>query len=130
MDSPLSLRVLLADDNPDTLLTLSVWLKQDGHIVRTVHDGRHVMSAVREFQPNVCILDIQMPGASGFAIADQMREMYGSLRPFMIAISGRYYEARDRLSAMGVGFDHFLEKPADPRELSYLLGGVSQRLAA
>jgi PleD family two-component response regulator len=99
MDSPLSLRVLLADDNPDTLLTLSVWLEQDGHIVRTVHDGGHVMPAVREFRPNVCILDIQMPGASG-------------------------------LGAMGVGFDHFLEKPADPRELSHLLGGVSQRLAA
>jgi len=47
----------------------------------------------------------------------------------MIAISGKWYRPADRLVALGVGFDHFLEKPADPRELSYILFDVGRRRA-
>jgi DNA-binding response OmpR family regulator len=126
----MSLRILIADDNTDTLLTLRLLLEADGHEVRTLESGSAVVRAVAEFEPNVCILDIEMPGASGHAIAAELRGIYRSARPFMIAISGRWYSASDRLVAMGAGFDHFLEKPADPRELAHLLDAVSQRLAA
>jgi DNA-binding response OmpR family regulator len=125
----MSLRILVADDNTDTLLTLRMLLEEDGHQVRTFDNGGAVVPAVAEFGPNVCILDIEMPGASGHAIAAELRGIYKSERPFMIAISGRWYSPSDRLVAMGVGFDHFLEKPADPRELAHLLDGVSQRMA-
>lgn len=126
----LPLRILIADDSPDTLLTLQTLLEDDGHIVRTLPNGRDVVRIVRDFQPNVCILDIEMPGTSGHAIAAELRGIYGAARPFMIAISGKWYRPADRLTALGAGFDHFLEKPADPRELSYILFDVSRRLAA
>jgi DNA-binding response OmpR family regulator len=126
----MSLRILVADDNPDTVLTLRMLLEQDGHEVRAFSKGSAVVPAVREFQPNVCILDIEMPGANGHAIAAELRGIYKTLRPFMIAISGKWYSAQDRLVALNAGFDHFLEKPADPREVAYILDGVSRRLAA
>jgi len=126
----MSLRILIADENADTLLTMRMLLEEDGHRVRTLDNGSAVVPAVEEFEPHVCILDIEMPGASGHAIAAELRGIYKSERPFMIAISGKWYSASDRLVAMGAGFDHFLEKPADPRELAHLLDGVSQRMAA
>ena len=126
----MSLRILIADDNADTLLTLRMLLEDDGHQVRALDNGAAVVPTVAEFEPNVCILDIEMPGTSGHVIAAELRGIYKSERPFMIAISGKWYSPSDRLVAMGAGFDHFLEKPADPRELSHLLDGVSERVAA
>ncbi|HEX9434234.1 MAG TPA: response regulator [Burkholderiales bacterium] len=125
------LHIVVADDNADTLLTLRLLLEDDGHVVRALASGEGVVDAVRQFKPDVCVLDIEMPGASGYAIAGEIRSIYGSLRPLMIAISGKWYRGSDRLLAMSCGFDHFLEKPADPRQLCRLLEDMRQsRVAA
>src|SRR5882672_1411168 len=124
-----ALRVLIVDDNADALLTLRMWLEADGHVVRTVSTAARVLRRVREFQPDVCILDIHLPSGNGFAIGRELKTIYGGRRPFQIAISGKFYSAADRLVALDAGFDHFFEKPADPRELSHLLRGVSRRRA-
>ena len=129
-EPPISLRILIADDNPDTLLTLRMWLEADGHIVRTVNRAVHVLRRVKEFQPDVCVLDLHMPSGNGFAIGKELKAIYGGARPFQIAITGRFRTAGDRLVALDAGFDHFFEKPADPRELSRLLHDVARRRAA
>ena len=59
------LSILVADDEPDTVATLSAILTDDGYIVHTVYRGDHVAEAVRRYKPDVCILDIVMPGQSG-----------------------------------------------------------------
>jgi DNA-binding response OmpR family regulator len=122
-----SLRILIVDDNADTLLTLGAWLKADGHVVRTLANGALAIEAVSEFEPDMCILDIQMPGANGLVIGRELQEAYGAARPFLIAISGKFFSAADRLVALKCGFDHFLEKPADPRELSSLVNALGRR---
>ena len=127
MDGVRSLRILIVDDNQDTLLTLGAWLKADGHVIRTLANGTRAIEAVSEFEPDVCILDIQMPGANGFVIGRELAETYGAARPFLIAISGKFFSAADRLVALKCGFDHFLEKPADPRELSNVVNEVARR---
>jgi DNA-binding response OmpR family regulator len=124
------LRILVADDNADTLLTLRMWLEADGHVVDTLPSGARVVETVRERHPDVCVLDIAMPSANGFKIAKDLKQLYGALRPFLIAISGKFYSAADRLVALDSGFDHFLEKPADPRELSRVLEEIERRRAA
>ncbi len=98
------LHIVVADDNADTLLTLRLLLEDDGHVVRALASGEGVVDAVRQFKPDVCVLDIEMPGASGYAIAGEIRSIYGS--------------------------DHFLEKPADPRQLCRLLEDMRQSRAA
>ena len=124
------LRILVADDSLDTVMTLRMLLEDDGHMVHTLTSGAGVVAAVGELKPNVCIVDIHMPGATGYEVGSELKRRYGSARPYMIAISGKSYRASDMLTAKQMGFDHFFEKPADPRQLARLLAEVQQRLAA
>ena len=115
------LSILLADDEPDTLRMLALILEDEGHVVQTVNHGALVREAVRRFNPDVCILDIQMPGASGYAVARDLTDSLGEQAPLLIAISGMWTSQTDRQLAKTVGFAHFLRKPADPAELITIL---------
>jgi len=112
-----ALRILIADDEQDTLVTLAAILKEEGHDVRTLSEGSSVRDLVRGFDPDVCILDIEMPGKDGFILARELREMRTEERPMLIAISGVWVRPSDRFLAIMVGFDHFFQKPADPAAL-------------
>ncbi len=124
-----ALRIIVADDNADQVLTLAALLEDAGHVVRTFRTGAGLLEAIEQFQADVCILDIEMPMHSGYAVAGQLKSRYGSVRPFLVAISGKWYRAADQLLAKSCGFDEFLEKPADARQLMFILAGVRQRLA-
>jgi DNA-binding response OmpR family regulator len=111
------LRILLADDDPDTLATLEAILTEEGHDVRALRDGSSVRELVRGFDPDVCILDIEMPGKDGFILARELRDVRIEDRPMLVAISGVWIRPSDRFLAIMVGFDHFFQKPADPAAL-------------
>jgi DNA-binding response OmpR family regulator len=111
------LRILLADDDQDTLVTLEAILREEGHAVRTLKEGSSVRELVRGFDPDVCILDIEMPGKDGFILARELRETRIEDRPMLVAISGVWIRPSDRFLAIMVGFDHFFQKPADPHAL-------------
>ena len=115
------MKILIADDNADTLLTLSALLADEGHEVRTLNDGSDVIELVRGFDPDVCILDIEMPGKDGFILARELRDRRVGERPMLIAMSGVWVRPSDRFLAIMVGFDHFFQKPADPKELIAVL---------
>ena len=115
------LRVLLADDNPDTVLTLATLLAEEGHEVRTLGSGSNVAELACSFGPDVCILDIEMPGKDGYALARMLRDKRSGERPMLIGISGVWVSPSDRFLALMVGFDHFFQKPADPSELIAVL---------
>jgi len=116
-----NLRVLVADDEPDTVLTLIELLREAGHEAQGVHDGTDVMPAVREFDPDVVLLDISMPGMSGWDVARKVRQVCGQERPLLIAISGVYKEAADQILGKMAGFNYYLAKPYDPSVLIALL---------
>jgi CheY-like chemotaxis protein len=127
-DTNRALRVLVADDDADTVQTLTALLELEGHVVRAVHTGADVLPAVPTFRPDAIILDISIPGLSGYAVAQAVRHSFTELRrPLMIAISGMWKQAGDRLVAQQVGFDHYLVKPCDPREVIQLLDKLSKR---
>ena len=121
--SAMPLRVVVADDNPDTVLSLRLLLEEDGHTVRGVESGYQALRAVRDFGADVVLLDIGMPGMSGFAVAHTLRERYGSAKPLLIAITGRNAGA-DRSLARSMGFDHYAAKPYDPDAVLALLASV------
>ena len=114
-------RVLIADDNKDTVLTLENILGDEGYAVRGLPDGSDVLRLLRDFDPDICILDIEMPGENGFALARQLRSLRDGERPMLIAISGVWIRPSDRMLAIMVGFDHFFQKPAEPGELLKVL---------
>jgi DNA-binding response OmpR family regulator len=120
-----ALRVIVADDDRDILDTLSQVLRSAGHTVHPIHTGRDVLPAVRIVRPEAIILDLAVPGMSGYAVAQEIRHSFVDVRrPVMIAISGMWTGKSDRLIAQQVGFDHYLAKPFDPQELLRLLAAV------
>jgi DNA-binding response OmpR family regulator len=110
------LRVLVADDDHDLVLSLMLLLRDEGHEVLGVYHGGDVVETVGDFAPDVLLLDIGLPQKSGYEIVHTLRERYGSARTVIVAITGRRLPADRRLSEM-VGFDHHFIKPVEPKEL-------------
>ncbi|MCA1849533.1 MAG: response regulator, partial [Acidobacteria bacterium] len=88
--APRSLRIVVADDDHDCVLSLMMLLRDEGHEVRGIHTGRNVMGVVLDFDPDVVILDIHMPDQSGWEAARTIRNRRGRERPMLIGISGEY----------------------------------------
>jgi two-component system, OmpR family, response regulator len=116
-----SLRILIADDERDTVLTLRMILTDEGHDVQGVYSGSGVLPLLREFDPDVLLLDIALPGKSGFDLAQEIRKRPRGQRVLIIGISGRYKLPSDKILADLTGFDHYLVKPFDPAALLALL---------
>lgn len=117
-----ALRILVADDERDTVNMLAAILRDEGHVVYEAYTGKDVLPAVRLYRPDAVIMDIAIPGLSGYAVAQAIRHSFTDVRrPLLIAISGVWNEAPDRLVGEQVGFDHHLMKPCDPAELLRLL---------
>ena len=115
------LRILIVDDDHDTTLTLTALLQEEGYDVKGVHSGAQALTALRDFVPDVMISDLAMPGMSGWQLARHVRRMQPSNRPLLIAISGAYTKAVDRLLSASIGFQHYFTKPCDPNVLLRLL---------
>jgi PAS domain S-box-containing protein len=114
------LRVLLADDNMDAADTLSALLEMSGYRVRTVYSGREALDAASDFAPDVMLLDIGMPGISGYEVARTLRADARFDRTVLVAVTG-WGSRSDRDQALQAGFDHHLTKPIDHRALEPLL---------
>jgi CheY-like chemotaxis protein len=123
---PQQLRILVGDDEKDAVATLLELLRAQGHEVRGVYSGRAVLDMVRDFGPDVVLLDIGMPLVSGYEVARTLRERYASARPLLVAVTGRN-DARDRILAQLAGFDHHVAKPYEPTALLALLASAGAR---
>src|SRR5438094_102023 len=109
--TPRCLRVLIADDEHDTVLTLMQLLRDEGHDTRGVYRGGEVLPALESFDPDVVLLDIAMPDASGWEVARDIRLRYGELRPLLIAISGLYKQSAEQVLGTMAGFNYYIAKP-------------------
>lgn len=123
--APRALRIIVADDDRDTVLSLMMLLREEGHDVRGLHAGKQVLRAVNEFNPDAVVLDIAMPELSGWEVAHAIRTRLGR-RPMLIGISGAYKQSVDKILSEVVGFDHYLLKPYDPNALLALLEPLRQ----
>ena len=120
-----SRKVLVVDDLAASADTLKVLLELEGYVVRIANDGATALTVAQEFEPDVLILDIGLPGMDGFEVARQLRSRPESKNAVLIALTG-YGEAESRLRSQQAGFDHHVVKPAD---IDFLLSIVSQPLA-
>lgn len=104
------LRIMIVDDDRDTVATLRTILADEGHEAWGVYRAGDVALAVEHFDPDVVLLDIGLPDGSGYALAHDIRTKRGP-RPMLIALTGLYKEGPDRSMSKAVGFDHYLTKP-------------------
>jgi DNA-binding response OmpR family regulator len=114
------LRVLVADDERDEVMTLTALIEDEGFEVRGVFRGSEVLEAVRDFGPDIVLLDIGMPDRNGYDLAREINARYGEDRPRLIAVTG-WKKASDKMLAQMAGFDHHVAKPYEPRALLKLL---------
>jgi PAS domain S-box-containing protein len=121
-------RVLLVDDNRDTVHSFARLLKLRGHEVATAYDGLAAIERAREFKPDIFLLDIGLPGLDGYALARRLREEGFADTP-MIAISG-YAQQGDRERAREAGFDRHFSKPINFEALAALLLAETSEIRA
>ena len=120
-DAPL--RVLVVDDNHDAADSLALLLQLNASEVRVAHGGQPALELLRDYHPDVALLDIGMPGMSGYELAARIRRR-PELQPIvLIALTG-WGQDDDRRRSREAGFDHHLVKPVAPRTLQSLLGSL------
>jgi len=121
-----AVRVLLADDNVDAAETMTALLQMYGHSVRTVYSGAEALAAAPAFAPDFMLLDIGMPGMSGYELAQQLRADARNDAAVLVALTG-WGSENDRQLAAQAGFDHHLTKPVDHEALASLLRTAPRR---
>ena len=121
------LRVLLVDDNVDTVLSFSLLLEAHGHHVRTAHDGLEAVQAALDYRPDLVLLDIGLPGLNGYEVAKRLRQDPGLKDVVLVALTG-YGQNADRQAPMEAGFNHHLVKPARLEQLQQILAAVSEKV--
>ncbi len=109
---PSSLKVLVVDDNVDAAEILALLLKTEGHDVRTAYTGPTAVAAAIDYNPNVVLLDIGLPGLDGHQVAKRIRQQPANKETVLVALTG-YGQESDRQQSQAAGFDHHLVKPAD-----------------
>ena len=113
-------RVLVVEDNLDSVHAMAMLIKTMGHEVRFAINGFAALEVAREFRPEFILLDIGLPDLDGYEIARQLKWEPGLKQTRMIAISGRS-EGEMRQRAVDAGCEDLLVKPLDPATLEELL---------
>jgi signal transduction histidine kinase len=112
-------RVLVIDDNAAGARAMQRLVKALGGECRVAHNGETGLADLREYRPDIVILDIGMPGLDGYETCRRIRQEFGSSL-MVVALTG-WGQERDKDRAMQAGFDLHLTKPADPTLLEGLL---------
>jgi len=121
------LRVLVVDDNVDAADSLADLLKASGHDVRTAYTGPTAVVEAIDYNPDVMLLDIGLPGLSGYEVAKRIRQQPAIKNAVLVAMTG-YGQETDRQQSQEAGFDHHLTKPADFGKVKEILATVSKKL--
>jgi DNA-binding response OmpR family regulator len=116
------LRVLIADDDHDAVLTLMTILRHEGYEVRGVYRGNDVLQTAKDFTPDAVLLDITMPGLSGYDVARALRERYE--RGIVLIAVTAWKQSSDKLLAKMAGFNHHFSKPFDVQAIIEVLSTV------
>ena len=128
--APRSLNVLIVDDDVDAAQMLSRLVMVFGHRTRVTFDAWTAERVFEEFNPDVALLDIGLPGKNGYDLAREFRARYGA-GVFLAAITGWGHD-EDRVRAREAGFDVHIVKPAEAvvieRVLACAAGGVACNL--
>jgi CheY-like chemotaxis protein/two-component sensor histidine kinase len=122
-EAAVSKRVLIADDNLDAAESLQLWLQLAGHDVQIAGNGMEALRVAAEFKPDVALLDLGMPGLSGFDVARRIRDSAWGSDMVLVALTG-WGQDEDRKQSAEAGFDHHLTKPIAPEAIESLIAGL------
>ncbi|MFC0218635.1 DNA-binding response OmpR family regulator [Pseudochelatococcus lubricantis] len=112
----MSATVLIADDEPNIVISLEFMMKREGHRVLVARDGAEALEAIRRERPALVLLDATMPVHSGFEVCEAVRAdpAIRDIRILMLTAKGR---ETDMARGLGAGADAYVTKPFSTREL-------------
>jgi CheY-like chemotaxis protein len=119
------LRILIIDDHRDGADSLALVLRMEEHDVRTAQDGPSGLQAATAWSPDVILLDIGLPGMSGYDVAHELRALPETRDSVLIALSGFGGDA-DISRSTEAGFTKHLVKPVDPDQLIQTLRDIGR----
>jgi len=110
-------RILIAEDNPNILISLHFLMEQQGYDTRTVGNGQEALHLAREFQPHLLLLDIMLPLKNGFEVCEAVRASpeLAAMKIIMLSARGRHSEME---KGYALGADAYIIKPFATRELA------------
>jgi DNA-binding response OmpR family regulator len=117
-------RILVVDDEPHITDVVSAYLLRDGHEVSTATDGDEAFELARSARPDLIVLDVGLPGRSGFDVVRDLRAE--GLDSAVVMLTARD-ELIDRVAGLEMGADDYVTKPFEPRELLARIGAVLRR---
>jgi CheY-like chemotaxis protein len=120
-----SLRVLVVDDNREVAVVMAWLARRWGHEPRVAHSGPEALAAAAAFPPDLVLLDISLPGMSGYEVAQWLRGDPATAGAVLVAVTG-YTDDGHRRRLQAAGFDHYFAKPADLAELEGLLRALAR----
>ena len=122
-------RVLVVDDEPDIVALVAYHLAKTGYRVSTAATGPDALTAARDERPALIVLDLMLPGMSGFEVLEQLRATEATQDIAVLMLTARKEEP-DRIQGLSLGADDYLAKPFSPQELVLRVGAILRRLSA
>lgn len=110
-------RILIADDEPNILISLEYLMKREGYAVTVAHDGEEAMVAILRDRPDLVLLDVMMPKKTGFEVCQEVRAhaQVAQTRILMLTAKGR---ETDLAKGLALGADAYLTKPFSTHDLA------------
>jgi two-component system alkaline phosphatase synthesis response regulator PhoP len=109
--------VLIADDEPNILISLEFLMKREGHQVLLARDGEEALALIRSARPALVLLDVMMPRKTGIEVCQAVRadDSLAGVKILMLTAKGR---DTDVAQGLGVGADAYMTKPFSTKELA------------
>lgn len=122
-------RVLIVDDEPDILALCSYHLAKAGYRVSTAANGAEGLRAASDERPALVVLDLMLPGMSGFDVLERLRADTATTDIAVLMLTARREEP-DRIRGLSLGADDYLTKPFSPQELVLRVGAILRRTSS
>ena len=124
--APARVRLVVVDDSTDHLESLGMLLRLMGHEVFLAASGPEALEAIAHHDPDVALIDIGLPGMTGYEVARRIREQAKYRHIVLVAQTG-WGQTEDRLRSSEAGFDHHLVKPVSREELDAILQRLPEK---
>jgi len=122
-------RVLVVDDEADIVALVAYHLAKSGYRVSTASTGVDALEAARRERPALVVLDLMLPGLSGYEVLEQLRASEGTRDIAVLMLTARR-EEQDRIRGLTLGADDYLTKPFSPQELVLRVAAILRRVGA
>ncbi len=122
-------RILVVDDEPDIVALVVYHLARAGYRVSTAANGADALRAAASERPALIVLDLMLPGLSGYEVLDQLRADSATRDVAVLMLTARR-EEQDRIKGLSLGADDYLTKPFSPQELVLRVGAILRRTRA